>query len=1110
MAQLASDAYTAYEHGLRQLLEKVGRDHPRYPEALAYEQRLRENIGQARRYGDTENRRATRAEVVDGLNKLALAELGTSFNELCGSAAVPPGGATARQIPLQRPPRATHFTGRDQELERLVEALQPGQAVTLCGPGGVGKTALAAEAIWTLAPGDDPPDRFPDGLFFHTFYNQPEAGLALEALARAYGEEPRPSPAAAAQRALAGRTALLVLDGAENADDLGAVLAVRGGCGVLVTSRRRQDALAGWEDVRPLPDPQAVALLQAWGGAYAADETAARRICELVGGLPLAVRLAGRYLAQRQEGAADYLEWLEETPLVALHHGQRQRDSVPLLLALSLEQVSEAARAGFSVMGVLALAPFSREAVAAALEVSPAEAGRGLGELVDYGLLLREEGRYQASHALAHTYARRRLPVADEVKGRLAAYYEALAREANKLLGTEAEQEGLSRFEADRLNILAAHRFLCRTRSPDLLRLLCQLHVALSEYYDRGGRWSERTSMLEQAVSALHAAGFDAQHTLGELEIQLAFAYRRQMSNLQIPLEHLRSGLGRISLDKLSLHLSPAELYRKLGDLYRVRGEFEQALTHYQKAEELLPPAGEANEQGKLLSSLAEAQYRVGDLKRALQTARQSLKLQLTERDTYEIVQSHRILADVHLTRGEIEEAALSIDEACKRFEEIDQAFNPLMGWILRTQGDVRFLQSAPQSALACYERALEIFKKGHVDTGSAIVLKNLGLWELAHGDLQMALEGLDEAVAMARSVAGAGYLLAWTLLARYQGGLLAAYTLSEHASNYRPEQRDQLGQYVAANDDVQAEFIELVNGNEDLAVLWEHFNYATERLVLPSVGIANSVFADEDHNPLYTLDYARSGAFPLAQIHLNQCIDSGIRERLVQEAQDHSIRLMCHAPDPWQRNLVAEPEIAAHAHAVLSNTRDKWVVYHFDEEQKSLEHAFNFAQEIVRAGLVPCIENYHKLKGREQAYKNYRRYKELFQIIAAHELPTYAVLDIPRAFHTELGLSVSEASELIVDVFRHLVDLDVPILLHLIDSRTPEQERKHWCPLGTGVIPYSDLFRKMFALPARVEAVIFEYEDREYPLKSRPFLEQSIRARVSMPHPELSVRWLV
>ena len=46
--------------------------------------------------------------------------------------------------PLQRPPRAKHFTGRAAELARLLEALRPGEVVTLCGPGGIGKTALAA------------------------------------------------------------------------------------------------------------------------------------------------------------------------------------------------------------------------------------------------------------------------------------------------------------------------------------------------------------------------------------------------------------------------------------------------------------------------------------------------------------------------------------------------------------------------------------------------------------------------------------------------------------------------------------------------------------------------------------------------------------------------------------------------------------------------------------------------------------------------------------------------------------------------------------------------------------------------------------------------------
>ena len=108
---------------------------------------------------------------------------------------LPPASSIHSTIPLQKPLRTQHFTGRAQELAKLLEDLQPGKIVTLCGPGGMGKSALAAEAIWTLAPGDDPPDRFPDGIIFHTFYHQPQAGLALEAIARAYGVDPRPARA---------------------------------------------------------------------------------------------------------------------------------------------------------------------------------------------------------------------------------------------------------------------------------------------------------------------------------------------------------------------------------------------------------------------------------------------------------------------------------------------------------------------------------------------------------------------------------------------------------------------------------------------------------------------------------------------------------------------------------------------------------------------------------------------------------------------------------------------------------------------------------------------------------------------------------------------------
>ena len=211
------------------------------------------------------------------------------------------------RVPLQLPPRAEHFTGREHELAQLLQNLQPGRVVTLCGPGGIGKSALAAEAIWQITQGKTPPESFPDGVIWHSFYTEPQADLALENIARVFGEEPRPTPRDAAQRALAGRQVLVLLDGSEDADDLGNVLAVTSTCGVIVTSRSRHDAVAERQDLQALPLEEAVTLLRAWGKARAADDTVAPRICELVGGVPLAVRLVGRYVNETGETAAEYL-----------------------------------------------------------------------------------------------------------------------------------------------------------------------------------------------------------------------------------------------------------------------------------------------------------------------------------------------------------------------------------------------------------------------------------------------------------------------------------------------------------------------------------------------------------------------------------------------------------------------------------------------------------------------------------------------------------------------------------------------------------------------------------------------------------------------------------
>lgn len=77
------DTFSSYEIGAQRLLAQMGQNHPRYLEALGYQDRLRGNIDRSRRFGDTGSRKSDRAEIVEQLNELSLSVTGTSFNELC-------------------------------------------------------------------------------------------------------------------------------------------------------------------------------------------------------------------------------------------------------------------------------------------------------------------------------------------------------------------------------------------------------------------------------------------------------------------------------------------------------------------------------------------------------------------------------------------------------------------------------------------------------------------------------------------------------------------------------------------------------------------------------------------------------------------------------------------------------------------------------------------------------------------------------------------------------------------------------------------------------------------------------------------------------------------
>jgi len=367
------------------------------------------------------------------------------------------------QLPLDLPT----FTGRKTYLTELDPLLQPGtrQTVSLVGlrgTPGVGKSVLAVHAAHCWG------DRFRDGVVWVDL-RQRDVTSALRHIAATYGysEEAKQIPdaeglAALVRSALRGREALVILDNVEGAEPHEFPLLIPSvqGCVTLVTSRRSFTELTRYGRVLPVGEmeqAEAEALLgRIIGETTDKDEQAARgELAKRLGGLPLALDIAARLIAERGWSSAEYLERLEGAgSLVAglcLPLAERPEDSVALAFALSYEALKEGQARLFRALGVMAEGGFAPSAVAGVLDEEQGEVERGLGDLEALSLVRSGvvRGRYEL-HPLLADYSRTLAREAGEWEGLRNAHI------AYYLGYMERYAEDYGALEAELLNLMTA------------------------------------------------------------------------------------------------------------------------------------------------------------------------------------------------------------------------------------------------------------------------------------------------------------------------------------------------------------------------------------------------------------------------------------------------------------------------------------------------------------------------------------------------------------------------------------------------------------------------------------------------------------------------------
>lgn len=465
------------------------------------------------------------------------------------SARVGPSGALTlvkgEGLRFSLPRQLTSFVGRTHELAAVVEALQARPLVTLCGPGGAGKTRLALAVAERVRAAYD-------GVYLAELSDvvDPQLVPSWVASAMSVSEQPDIGVVASLAEAIGSGRALIVLDNCEHLAEACAQLAadLLEACPslqFLATSRQplgvpgelawRVTPLATPErDARPTPGElmryESAQLFLERARAFqprfaltAENAPAVARICALTGGIPLAIELAaGRLTALAPEQIAEQLRDALGLLTTTSRLLPRRQRALRATIDGSYERLTPPDRVLFNRLSVFS-GPVGLEAVRAVCAdgaLPGVDALDGLARLIDQSLIQAEaaaqELRYRLLEPLRQ-FAGKRLAEAGEeeaLRGRHAEHYAAMAEASFTENARTRQPEWGQRLADDSANFRAALGWSLGAAPHLALRIAADLswfwHTRSN--LAEGRRWLERALQApggDPAVRAraLHGAG---------------------------------------------------------------------------------------------------------------------------------------------------------------------------------------------------------------------------------------------------------------------------------------------------------------------------------------------------------------------------------------------------------------------------------------------------------------------------------------------------------------------------------------------------------------------------------------------------------------------------
>ncbi|HEX2314917.1 MAG TPA: tetratricopeptide repeat protein [Thermomonospora sp.] len=665
--------------------------------------------------------------------------------------------------PAHLPAAPGSFVGREKVLARVVTALTERRPagtpaiVTIVGPPGVGKTAVALRASHRLSATG--PRVYADGQLFADLRGySADGGLArptdvLEEFLVALGVPANAIPPGVESRAkvyrslLASRRILVTLDNASDSQQVEPLLPGSPTCAVIVTSRRRLRGLAmrsGAEQLvlGPLTGAESIALLRAAIGDARADAEPEplAALADICGHLPLALRIAAERIASHP--SRPIRELVEELSVEGQRlDGLATDDSVAVrtVFAWSYHGLGAPESRLFRLLGLHGGPRVSAEAAAALAGEPPVRVRRTLENLAGAHLVNgASAGRYQF-HDLLRCYATERVESEEDAGERRRAvvrltqwYLHTAAAGGSALapfrtrplelppvppdvrpLRFRGDRSALAWFDAEAQNFPAVIDLAMRY---ELYDTAWRVAVALWDYFrllrTPGRLW---LTLQHTALEATRRLG--DRFAEGWVETFLAEVYR-WLKQYHRSTRHFENAVAvrREVADRHGLAWALAGS----GFLAVDQGRYERAERYAREALTLFREVEDLHGQASALFTLADVNHGRGRQRAALRALESSLRI-------FEKIGNHdgrgltlAKMADVHLAQGDCEQALhhLDLSLGARRLAgswwgEADGMYR--RGYILSLLGRRDDAREAWRAALSLYE---------HVDDPRAAELR--------------------------------------------------------------------------------------------------------------------------------------------------------------------------------------------------------------------------------------------------------------------------------------------------------------------------------------------------------------------------------------------------